>query len=183
MLILVNMCENGEWKWIIKNCTTLARLWLKAQFCSTSIALPLHKKQLVSMACWDCRDCWHCWDCLALWLLISEDVMFALIRGPGSPWEVQLTASTAEACEMFVFPLLDPFRLGMTWKWVKLHVQLQVTTLPAIALRVARARAKARARCIIASWDFHAKTWSRVWIRLSLNALVVPSRFAKTCEA
>lgn len=40
---------------------------------------------------------------------ISEDAMFALIRGPGSPWEVQLTASTAEVGGMFVCPLLDPF--------------------------------------------------------------------------
>ena len=107
---------------------------------------------------------------VAVSFLISEDAMFALIRGPGSPWEVQLTASTAEVGGMFVCPLLDPFRLWMTLKWVKLRMKvtqlLQVTTLPAIALRVARARAKARARCIIASWDFHAKTWGTIWIRL-----------------
>ena len=107
---------------------------------------------------------------VAVSFLISEDAMFALIRGPGSPWEVQLTASTAEVGGMFVCPLLDPFRLWMTLKWVKLRIKvtqrLQVTTLPAIALRVARARAKARARCIIASWDLHAKTWGTIWIRL-----------------
>ena len=49
---------------------------------------------------------------------------------------------------------------------MKVTQRLQVTTLPAIALRVARARAKARARCIIASRDFHAKTWGTIWIRL-----------------